>query len=600
MTNRRDHGMVGPVDHCSLDSLSLLGLPPVVLPSRQASTTLLEKQASPKPYKTPTMSKPSDDAWPVIPLLVPKDYHAHRKTSSTERCLLVHVADQGLLHVVAEETSDVLDVIDLEDMIGAKLVIEPSSSSKKDAKDSATTGADDRASNEPPSDSLQDTQGRAVLTLYSYPRQNLSQKSWLTWCGVTSQTPPPNSADYQRPTKDMAKLYGPRVAHHRSFTLSPSEDLREASALVARLQQLARPKGQEDDEEEERLQRSNPKVLVLVNPTAGPKKNGQHVAETVVLPMLQQAGRECMLLVLEHADHALELARDKVTIADPDYEDEPQHLSDYSALVLVGGDGTVHQVIQGLHDTASSRPQQVIGVVGSGTANGLCKSLLHEAGEQYGVIEAVLLICKGQVVRTDLSRYTTKNNSYMSFLTFSWAMVADIDIDSEAIHFVGEMRFDIWAALRILWLRLYRGKFSYLKPDKAAASITMPALNDPVPSDWETIEDDFVLFWASHVSHASMNNFQSPNSRMDDGVFQICIIRAGPNKFRLFQVLLGLESGAHVNVPGLEFVECVAYRLEPLSPGSHNDLDGEVIESGPIQGVVQPGALHVFGKRKQE
>jgi hypothetical protein len=44
---------------------------------------------------------------------------------------------------------------------------------------------------------------------------------------------------------------------------------------------------------------------------------------------------------------------------------------------------------------------------------------------------------------------------------------------------------------------------------------------------------------------------------------------------------------------GVEFIKCEAYRLEPITPGSFNDLDGEVIEAGPVQGCVLPGAINV-------
>ena len=61
-------------------------------------------------------------------------------------------------------------------------------------------------------------------------------------------------------------------------------------------------------------------------------------------------------------------------------------------------------------------------------------------------------------------------------------------------------------------------------------------------------------------------------------------------------ILLAIESGGHVNMHGVEFIECTAYRLEPISPGSFNDLDGEVIESGPVQGLVLPAAIRAYCK----
>ena len=204
---------------------------------------------------------------------------------------------------------------------------------------------------------------------------------------------------------------------------------------------------------------------------------------------------------------------------------------------------------------------------------------------------------KGRSLKTDLSRYQTRNNLYTSVLTFAWGFIADLDIESEKIRFVGEARFELWAVLRILFLRIYKGRFSYLpacKVDDKSRAITMPSITDPVPADWEVVDDDFVLFWASTVPYASATTKQSPNSHLQDGVFQIMIVRTGLSRIQMIRILLASDSGAHVNLPGVEFVDCVAYRLEPETPGSFNDIDGEVVEAGPIQGNILPRAISVF------
>ena len=64
-------------------------------------------------------------------------------------------------------------------------------------------------------------------------------------------------------------------------------------------------------------------------------------------------------------------------------------------------------------------------------------------------------------------------------------------------------------------------------------------------------------------------------------------------------MLLKLESGHHIQCRDLEVIDCVAYRLTPLSENSCNDLDGELIESGPIQAHMIPfGAQFFAGKMK--
>ena len=116
----------------------------------------------------------------------------------------------------------------------------------------------------------------------------------------------------------------------------------------------------------------------------------------------------------------------------------------------------------------------------------------------------------------------------MSFLTFSWSLLADIDIESEFLHFLGDFRFDLWAVWRLAFLRTYRARFSYLpatEANKVKEIPSMPALNEPVPSNWITIEDKFFLFWASQVTHAGIHQYHAPPCRMQDGVFQILIVR---------------------------------------------------------------------------
>eukprot|EP01083_Nonionella_stella_P123415 371859_1 len=102
------------------------------------------------------------------------------------------------------------------------------------------------------------------------------------------------------------------------------------------------------------------------------------------------------------------------------------------------------------------------GIVGCGTSNGLAMSLLHAAKEKYSCLEFMFLICKGRSKKADLSLFETKSNTYTSFLTFSWAFISDVDIESECIRFMGIIRNDLWAAWRLLKLRTYKAKFSFL------------------------------------------------------------------------------------------------------------------------------------------
>lgn len=601
--------------------------------------------------------------------------------TAVKHCKLVYDATQRYLRVVdctnknadSNDSNDdsnnnndetVLDTIDMDDMIGADIEIALVSkgggtSSNATGVRAASAESPTTASNEPSSEQrLADTQAVAKLTLYVYPRRDPTTVSLWHQCGLISYQPRP-TPQYERPMHFAS--HGTRFAHHRRLTFLPSEDLHDARTLVAALKQLATPQ----TPSKKTKTKAPPHYLILVNPKAGPQKNAQKIAETQVVPVLEQAGIATTLWIAQHAGHAVGRCQQQP----PNGDGGDQDVSWYDALVVVGGDGTLHEVINGIRSRSDAGPNGSIlanlpiGIVGCGTSNGLASSLAHAAGEKYSVLTDVWAIAKGQTVTADLSTYSVLPSSsssttttsaapptttaaaeiktYTSFLTYTWGMIADVDIESEKIHWMGESRFDVWAVLRILMLRQYPARFSYttttISVTEPDATTTIPAVTDPVPSTWTTIEDNMVIFWASQVTHvrgcrtvpehssycirdcvvygrhgtafftasphtpfcarsfvlftrslslqASMSNYHSPSTRFQDGVFTIMLVRGNVSRLRLARILLGLGTGTHAEMPGVEWVRCTAFRLEPKNTAqSFNDIDGEPIEQGPIQG----------------
>mmetsp|Transcript_18581 Transcript_18581/g.40242 ORF Transcript_18581/g.40242 Transcript_18581/m.40242 type:complete len:716 (-) Transcript_18581:49-2196(-) len=470
----------------------------------------------------------------------------------------------------------------------------------------------------------------AYLNIYCYPRPKPKGRGglWNVILGSNSKEAAEvnkngNAAD---PTKHLAH----RRPHHRRYEVAPTEDFMSIRSVVRAIRTLAML-----GKFESQLTSSSPprtalsstslhrytgidgprRYLVVVNPYSGTGR-GVSIYEETVRPMLEQAGVEHDVCTTERAGHARERMANVIegslngsgSVKDEEAEGKERDISEYDALIAMGGDGILWEMLQGIMSRSDGQEvlQKVaIGIVGCGTSNGLAKSILHQSMAKYSPLESTFLICKGRTAHVDLSRYETIcGRTYTGFLTFSWAFIADVDIDSECIRCLGSLRNDIWAAYRIIANRSYKAKFSYL-PQSAvedtatSKAVTLPPLGDPVPTSkgWKTIEGDFILFWASQVTHAAYNTFQSPLSQMQDGLFRIMVVRKPISRLEMIQIALAIETGHHVHHTKCEMYECVAYRLEPLVEGggsSHNDLDGEKIEDGPIQACVLPGAARFF------
>jgi sphingosine kinase len=226
----------------------------------------------------------------------------------------------------------------------------------------------------------------------------------------------------------------------------------------------------------------------------------------------------------------------------------------------------------------------------------------------------MFLICKGKTASIDLSTYQTISRSYTAFLSYAYGFVADCDLESEILHFLGPIRTDIWAVWRILNLRHYRVRLSYLPPqlfsgddssDSGTTTGSMPPLDDALPENqgWRTMEDEIITMWACQTSHASFNLHSSPDSMLDDGLLHILLVRAGScSRWGLVQMFLKIETGEHIHLDQVEVIQCRAFRLEPVGgsaqQSSFNDVDGEAVEGGTIQGIVNPKAMKMFAAPK--
>jgi len=264
-------------------------------------------------------------------------------------------------------------------------------------------------------------------------------------------------------------------------------------------------------------------LLVLVNPSAGPGL-ARAKFESQARAVLEDAG--CVLTVVqsERPRQTTEMVRSMPA----------KELLAFTGIVVVGGDGSLAEVVDGLmarHDWATVLARVVIGILPGGSGNGLAHSLTAAAGLACTMTTAALLIAKGLVTRIDLASTfvlaeppapgtappqlgsekgalrltgaskgaatpptrspsmgglpgaalppalglagrarssssvpdaTAWGRRHWSFLSTEWAIVADMDLESERLRCLGAARFDVYGAWRGLCLRKYSGRFSYL------------------------------------------------------------------------------------------------------------------------------------------
>ncbi|KAM7334620.1 hypothetical protein ACRRTK_007940 [Alexandromys fortis] len=290
-----------------------------------------------------------------------------------------------------------------------------------------------------------------------------------------------------------------------------------------------------------------------------------------------------------------------------------EELSHWDALVVMSGDGLMHEVVNGLmsrHDWEIAIRKPLCCLPG-GSGNALAASLNYYAGYEQVTSEALLTNCTLLLCRRHLSPmnllslHTASGLQLYSVLSLSWGFVADVDLESEKYRRLGEIRFTMGTIFRLATLRIYQGQLAYLPVGNAASE--MPAspaqahkgpvdtylvpLEEPVPSHWTVVpEQDFVLVLVLLHTHLSTEMFAAPMGRCEAGVMHLFYVRAGVSRATLLRLFLAMQKGKHMdcNCPYLVHVPVVAFRLEPKNQRGMFSVDGESMTCEAVQGQVHP------------
>lgn len=348
-----------------------------------------------------------------------------------------------------------------------------------------------------------------------------------------------------------------------------------------------------------------PLYLVVVNPVGG-QGYGRSIWTNTVSKMLQEANIKVDLLITEYINHA---------------KNYVFHLNKqlYTAILCIGGDGLVFEVMNGIKSRVDAEEFfKSVGIVHipGGTGNGLAKSVLYASHEKFGPLNAAFVAIRGHPQPLDLSVVTTADGTeHMSFLSLSWGLISDIDILSESMRCIGELRLYVAAVYFILKRRYYSGRLRMslirngqdngtggavtfnehvLLTESKTVDADLKADMEDAYSQWTVIEGKFLFLFVVQTSHVASTICCSPDIKLDDGMFTIFVAQE-MSRFEMMMLLIELDNNGMTKHPKVKVYHCTQYLLEPISEDDGIlSLDGEVIPYGPIKASLLPSAARVL------
>ena len=197
-----------------------------------------------------------------------------------------------------------------------------------------------------------------------------------------------------------------------------------------------------------------------------------------------------------------------------------------------------------------------------------CGDCFRWRGPSRGTEQAV-----GQAAAEDVSNETSAllpAGQGWAYLSFTLGLVADLDIRTEVMRWLGPLRFDLGAPYYILRKRVFEATIAYRS---AEHRLDGDADGGAVQ---EVKETRFLLAVVMNVTHAGAKAMLAPRARCDDGCFDMVLAPSSVSRARLFSLMTKLGSGAHVNDPACVYLKCTWARITLAEPQLVS-IDGEAV-----------------------
>ncbi|CCF55960.1 hypothetical protein KAFR_0A05250 [Kazachstania africana CBS 2517] len=396
---------------------------------------------------------------------------------------------------------------------------------------------------------------------------------------------------------------------------------------------------------EEILQRSfrNTKrrrsLLVIVNPFGG-KGNAKKIFMRKARPLLQASGFKIDVKYTKYSGHAVQIA-------------QGIDIHKYDTICCASGDGIPHEVINGLYrrkDRVAAFNKLTITQIPCGSGNAMSVSCHWTNNPSYATLSLIKSIEK----RVDVMRISQpsyyKDSPRISFLSQTYGIIAESDINTEFIRWMGPARFELGVALKILQRKQYpcdiyvkycaksknELKSYYLQNKKHIQRNFDDCYNEyydiydmdeneeenlvteklfevqyppegQIPNDWEKIDSEISnnigIFYTGKMPYMAADTKFFPAALPSDGCMDMVITDSRTPFTRMVPILLALDKGSHVLQPEVLHSKITAYKIVPkvttnTSQVNGNDatangdglfsIDGEKYPKEPLQVEVVP------------
>jgi diacylglycerol kinase (ATP) len=252
------------------------------------------------------------------------------------------------------------------------------------------------------------------------------------------------------------------------------------------------------------------RFLAIVNPAAGGGRSAKQAGSAIA--KLRQQSLHVDVIASTGPGHAVQLSKEA-------------YAQGYRRFIAVGGDGTAHEILNGIFVSAASNPRVSLGFLPLGTGNSFLRDFTGNGAEA-----SLRAIAEGRKRSVDLLRLRHSRGEIYSFNLLSMGFTADVaTLTNRFFKGLGPFGYLLGVFIRVLQLR--RQAFALRCDD------------DP---HWDERPCLFLAFNNSKYTGGTM--LIAPHADPTDGLIEF--VRWGPiSRLGLLRMLPRLYDGTHIEHP---------------------------------------------------
>lgn len=304
---------------------------------------------------------------------------------------------------------------------------------------------------------------------------------------------------------------------------------------------------------------------LLVNPVAG---NGRALLDyPQVSRLLHDEGICCEPHFTEHKYHAVELTVKAVK-------------DGYRKIIVLGGDGTLHEVVNGLYIQQEVEPKEItLGLLSVGSSGNWLKSYGFEGGRY---IEMVRAIKAEETILQDVGEVSYVESSYRQsrYMVGVGGTGFDAFVIKKFAHRSIKRKLNRWSYFWCILKSFFRYKSSGVK----------------IYLDDQLIYND--LLFSASVGVAKFNGGgvqQLPKAIIDDGLLDMTLIRPLHFWHILFRIGYFFDGNIY-RIGHTEQWRGEKIRIES-TPEMWVEVDGELFGGTPLEFTIHPRAITLVVNR---